>query len=496
MKYVRWIVLGTFFLSAAWLLIWGPRPVRARPADHVIIRYWEKWAGHEEEQMRAIVNDFNNTVGKEKKIYVEYLSMTNVNQKTLAATAAGVPPEVAGMWDGQVAQWAALDALEPLDQLAKEFGITEKHYKPVYWKGCTYEGKLYAMVSTPSTIALHYNKRMFERKADALRAAGCDPTRPPRTIEELDRYAAALDERDEKGNLKVAGYLPAEPGWYRLQTPLFFGGHFYDADRRKFTLTSPEAVRSFEWWQSYSRRLGKDAVRDFRAGFGNFNSAQNAFLAEKVAMILQGPWMANFIQFNRPEWNYPALAKLDPKSAEFRQKMEEYYRLSPQERRDVAAWGVAPFPSIYGDTLKGDDLVDKAVSWAGFDALIIPRGAKHQREAFEFIAYVNRQDVMEKLCATQCKNTPLAAAPLESWHQNHVNPYIETFDRLASSPRVDRLPPLPVWPEVESDYGAAIDRITLMLQTPEESLRQAEKRMQKKLDMFMEDQAIRRERGK
>jgi hypothetical protein len=61
----------------------------------------KKWTNKEAEQMKQIVNDFNNTVGKEKGIFVEYLSMSSINQKTLVSTAAGVPPDVAGVWDAQ-----------------------------------------------------------------------------------------------------------------------------------------------------------------------------------------------------------------------------------------------------------------------------------------------------------------------------------------------------------------------------------------------------------
>ena len=62
--------------------------------------------------------------------------------------------------------------------------------------------------------------------------------------------------------------------------------------------------------------------------------------------------------------------------------------------------GGGPFPSAV------PGLED--VTFADFDALVIPQGARHKQEAFEFIAYVNRQDVMEKLCKLHCKNSPLA----------------------------------------------------------------------------------------
>ena len=58
--------------------------------------------------MKQIVDDFNATVGREEKIFVNYLSMSSVDQKTLLATAAGVPPDVAGVWDNQVRQFAAM----------------------------------------------------------------------------------------------------------------------------------------------------------------------------------------------------------------------------------------------------------------------------------------------------------------------------------------------------------------------------------------------------
>ena len=60
---------------------------------------------------------FNNTVGKEEGIWVDFVSMSQIDRKTLISTAAGVPPDVAGLWDTQVLQFASMNALEPLDRL-------------------------------------------------------------------------------------------------------------------------------------------------------------------------------------------------------------------------------------------------------------------------------------------------------------------------------------------------------------------------------------------
>ena len=277
--------------------VWAARD-ESLPKNRVVIDYWEKWTGNEEAQMRVIVNDFNNTVGAQKGIFVRYVSSSTINQKTLVATAAGVPPDIAGLFDVNLVQFAAMGALEPLEDLARQHGITASYYKPVYWKGCNYNGHLWGLISTPTVVALFYNKRILHENAAALRAAGLDPDRAPRSIDELDRYARVLTIQGSNGRVIRAGFLPMEPNWYVNYICYWFGGNFWDARSKRFTLTSPPVVKAYDWIQSYATWLGKDAMSDFRNGVGNFDSPQNAFLAGQVVMEMQGTFLANFI-YNR-----------------------------------------------------------------------------------------------------------------------------------------------------------------------------------------------------
>src|SRR5439155_24923283 len=92
-------VIFALLLGCAALLLWRARP-RENPSarsDYVTVQYWEKWTGDEAAAMRQIVDDFNSTVGQAKHVRVEFMSMSNVDQKTLVATAAGVPPHIAGV---------------------------------------------------------------------------------------------------------------------------------------------------------------------------------------------------------------------------------------------------------------------------------------------------------------------------------------------------------------------------------------------------------------
>jgi len=98
--------------------------------------------------------------------------------------------------------------------------------------------------------------------------------------------------------------------------------------------------------ESYTRRYGLDAVQSFTSGFGNFASPQNPFYAGKIAMEFQGVWMDNYVGQFAPGMEY----------------------------------GVAPWPTA------APGLDNFTV--ADLDVLAIPRGARHPREAWEFIKFM------------------------------------------------------------------------------------------------------------
>jgi ABC-type glycerol-3-phosphate transport system substrate-binding protein len=456
LHHVSRAIFFAMILGAAWLIIWSPKPpIPPERQQDVVVQYWEKWTGVEQIAIQQIVDDFNNSIGREKHIYVQLLSMSNIDQKTLVATAAGVPPDVAGLWDPTIVQFGSLGALMPLEDMAKAHNITDGFYKPVYWRGCHYNGHLYGLISTPASIALFYNTKIFHDEAAKLRARGLDPDRAPQTLQELDQYADALNTfrigPDGKKHLQRAGYIPMLPGWYIVDTPFWFGAEEWDAVTQKFTLTDPGVIAAIEWIQCYSLKLGKDAITAFQTAQGGFNSVENEFMAETVAMEQQGPWMANYIHHWRPDMD--------------------------------GQWAVAPFPSAVGQ---------KDVSYCPFDTLSIPVGAKHPNEAFEFIAYVNEQKVMEKLCMLHCKNSPLANVS-EYFLTHHPNPYIKVFEELAWSPNAHQTMQNPLALEAGADILALIQGVVTLSVEPRPALAALQVRLQAKYDDFVAKQKIRQQ---
>lgn len=510
----------------ALLVFVRPRHVVATPEGRTRVTYWEHWTGPEAEAMRQIVDTFNDTVGRERNIWVDFTSMSQIDRKLLVATAGGVPPDIAGLWDVQLCEFAAMGALEPLDELADAKGLTRDKYKPVFYDGCRYDGRLYALPSTPWNTALYWNKEIFQRRASDLRAAGLDPDRAPTTLDELDRYAAVLDEWERVGGrkrIKSAGYIPMEPGWWIHLTTYWFGGTLVDATGTRLTFDSPTMRTAFEWVEGYAKRLGPDAMTDFRSGFGGFSSPQNPFLSGTVAMVMQGPWMANFIEKLKPGLNrwqvsprdlsveaaFANVARGQSRSdviaalgtpdataanaatwttatrvftitfADDRVTETSVTLTSADKRQQYCQWGVAPFPSAV------PGLTD--VNYGGMDALVIPRGAKHRAEAFEFIAFVNRQDQMERLCSQHGKGSPLVSVS-DAFVQRHPNPYIATFNRLADSPNARPLPQIANWPETADELTRVAEQVNLRTTTPADALAVAQRRAQAKLDEFLATQ--------
>lgn len=376
------------------------------------LSYWEKWGSFERDACQAMVDDFNHT---QEDLFVHYVNTSQVDRKSMLAIIGGAPPDVVGLWAQNVQPFASAGALTPLDDLMRESGLSPERYTPQYLRIGMFGGRIYALPTTPASVALFYNRDHFEQKAAELRAAGLDPGRPPRTIEELDRYADVLNEFDDEGNPLQMGFLPTEPGWWNSTWGYYFGGQLYDQASGKVTPDHPANIRAILWVKRYAEKYGRDKLLQFRSGFGNFDSPNNAFIEGKVSMEIQGVWFPNFIRRHRPHMNF----------------------------------GVAPFPTAEG--------VPRPMSFLDADVIAIPRGCKHPKEAWQFVLYTQRRG-LEILCRMHGKHMPLkASTPL--FRQGHPNLELDVFEHVAASPHSFILPQLSVWREYNDELTRAFDHI-------------------------------------
>ncbi len=440
--------LGLMAVGGAAFACFGPRGAKESSGGRIVLDYWEKWTGHEGRAMQRVVDDFN---ASQDRILVRYLVTAGIDQKTLISVAGGDPPDIVGLWNFNVPLYAESNAIIPLDEFDSNYAPRLERYaagvRPIMtYPDRTGRMRTWATVNTGGTLALYCNRAAF-------REVGLDPDRPPRTIEELDEYARRLDRAGPGGEIERAGFLHTEPGWWSWIWGYHFGGSLYDRATDRAMAASPENVRAFEWLQDTSRRLGVDRVVRFQSGFRTaYDSPQNGFLSGKVAMVVQGPWLANVVNAHNPGLDY----------------------------------AVAPFPvtsAIY-DEHAPIGLIDT-------DILVIPRGARHPEASMEFIAYTQRQDVVEFLSTAHCKNSPLAEAS-EWFLSQHPNRGVRVHSAIAASPRSFLCPPTRTWPQFKDEFDASMQRIWALTRPAAEELHDANARAQALLDRAA---AQRRRRG-
>lgn len=394
----------------------GPRGARERTDGRVVLDYWEKWTGHEGRAMQAIVDRFNQS---QDRIFVRYLVTAGVDEKAMVAIAGRSPPDLVGMYNYNIPLFAESGAIMPLDELAP--GLNADRYAAglrAFVRHPDRSGavRTWGVVSTAGTLALYWNKTLFAQAG----LAG-----PPGTIEELNQQHRALTVV-KAGAIERAGFMHFEPGWWSWPWGAHFGGRIWDPRTQRCELASPENVAAYGWVRDHALAFEPRALADFRSSFGNYDSPLNAFLTGRLAMIYQGPWLANVI-----ETHYDAPARA--------------------AGRPPLDYGVVPLPTIAA--LRDDA---RPMGAAECDVVVIPRGAPNPAACVEFLEFCQRQENLEALSLAHFKNSPLAVSS-EAFVRGHPNKGVAVFDAIAKSPRSFITPRTRVWPEIKREMDEMMD---------------------------------------
>jgi ABC-type glycerol-3-phosphate transport system substrate-binding protein len=436
----RRAAVGAMAAAATGYALFGPRGTSEITRGRIVLDYWEKWTRHEGDAMERIVDEFNRS---QDRIFVRYLVVSDIGQKSLISIAGGRPPDIIGLYAFNVPPYAEMGAILPLDDLAPAAGIDITDYAPGVREVMRYQGKWWATVNTAGSVALYYNRSAFKD-------AGLDPDRPPQTIAELDEMHTRLVRADSRGSLERVGFLHREPGWWSWLWAYHFDGRIFDEGTGRATLDSPENIQAMQWMQGYVRDLGVDKIKQFAESFGNYFTPENPFLTGKVAMIVQGPWIANLINAFQPDFDY----------------------------------GVAPFPTLHADpSAPPVGLIDT-------DVLVIPRGAKHPEAAMEFIAFTQRQDMTEQLAIAHCKPSPLASVS-DTFIANHPNRGIRVHYDILQSDRAFVPPRTRVWQQFKDELDTVVQRLWRLEVDAPEAMQSLQLRVQSLIDLATDQQARR-----
>ncbi|MFH0792931.1 MAG: extracellular solute-binding protein, partial [bacterium] len=372
-------------------------------------------------------------------------------QKLMTAIAGGAAPDL--MWQDRftIGGWASRDAFEPLDDFAREDGVTSATFYPSCWEEATYQGHLYALPWDTDSRALYYNRHMLDdAKIDAA-AAFSDWNK---LLDASDK----LTKRDAKGDYQSIGFFPLMGNNWLYLYGWLNGGEFMSADRTRVTLDDPRIIAALQWMvDAYKRVGGYEEMNSFMSS-AQIEGMGDPFLAGRLGMKIDGNWVLDSIARYKPDFDF----------------------------------GVVPPPPPPGRA---------SLTWSGGFAWAIPRGAPHARESWELAKWLCSMEAwriandyqMELNARSGAAITiPMLSASrevnkmsLERYPLSKPN-LAQAFQTFVGLLEVSRTRPVtPVGQELWNEHARAIDQALLGLATPEVALREATKRVQFQLDAIL-----------
>jgi len=308
-------------------------------------------------------------------------------QKLMTSIVGGVPPDVIVQDRFTISDWASRGAFIALDKLMADdkgqdpLTPNPADYYPATWEEVTYGGHVYGIPAEADNRALYWNRALFRANADKLKAVGLDPTRPPQTWTELLAYSKALTVFNPDGSLKIAGFMPNYGNSWLYMYAFQNNAIFLANNGRTCTADTPEAEEALQFIVDGYKLLGGYVnAHEFENGF--LSNENDPFIRGQVAMKIDGSWELNILSTDAPSLDF----------------------------------AVAPAP-VPDDRLahKGRfaNERDTFVTWTGGYSYAMPRGARNEKAAWEFIKF-----------ATSLEGRMIEAAGQAEWAQYKRRTYV------------------------------------------------------------------------
>lgn len=216
---------------------------------------------------------------------------STIQQKALAAIAAGNPPDAIQLNSTQILELAQQGALLPLDGLLDAKTLAQ--YQKPSLSAFTFEGKLYALPDYATTRIVAYN-------GDILRRAGINPANLPKTMPGVIELAKTI--KDKTG---VYGFAPLISNVDFLKAFQEAGLPIFDQARKKAVFNSPEHVALLQQYVDLRKKdyFPEDVIRR------GFQGAYELYAAGKLGIIVVGPtFMPRLEKDNNAVWKASIVA--------------------------------------------------------------------------------------------------------------------------------------------------------------------------------------------
>ncbi len=249
----------------------------------VHLSLWYYYADKDQQEtMNALLKEYGELSEEAdiKALVVPYVDFKK--QLSLGLASSKDLPDLVLLHNPETAAFAAMGLFADLTDKLKDWADKDQYFEGP-WKSVQLDGRTYGIPFGSNCLGLFYNKDMFEK-------AGVKE--PPQTWDELRETAKKLTGNGVTG-IGIAAPKSEEGTFQFLPWILSAGG-----DPTK--LDSTEGVKAY----SYLTDLIKDGSMSKEVINWNQGDLPEQFKAEKIAMMVMGPWQLEPIKRDAPDVNF------------------------------------------------------------------------------------------------------------------------------------------------------------------------------------------------
>ena len=363
----------------------------ARDDGATTVRFWAM--GREAEVVAELLRDFERE-HPGIRVELQQIPWTAAHEKLLTAFAADGLPDVCQLGNTWIAEFAALDTLEPVQaRVDASAVIDEDDYFPGIWATNVVDGELRGVPWYVDTRLLFYRK-------DLLAEAGIDA--PPRTWAQWEQAMAALDRAGPPGRHAIL--LPVNEFEPPLSLALQTGDPLLREDGGRGNFSGPGFRKALAFYAGIFERGWAPPVSETQ-----ISNVWDEFFRGSFAFYLSGPW-----------------------------NIREFRRRQPPEL--AGAWGTMPLPGPDGP----------GAGIAGGTSLVLFRSSRNKEAAWQLVEFLSRPEIQQRFHALigdlpprrstwahpALADDPLAHAFRDQLERVRPTPQVLEWERIAQEMRL------------------------------------------------------------
>lgn len=351
----------------------APKPAAAAPAKTggaFELIHWSTLTASDGEVWEQMVQNANKANEGKFVIKKDTVPGDQIAVKILSSVAAGQAPDFGWADAGRRKGWVKQGVIVPQDDHLKAAGLDLGDFTAGTLDLVKYDGKLYLMPMDAMSFQMHINTNHAQE-------AGLDPTKPPKTGEEMLTWADKMTKRQGDKVTRSGFLMTGSGGHNHLVWGIVFeqlGGKRVSDDLKNVTLMEGDAAKTASQWIIDLFDKHKVASRDI-------SDRYKAYGVGEGSMFWTGPWtLPGYIKQEGLKFitvPIPTVGKTQKTVSAlggqemYKQDKTDRYGMSAQALRwfsdNCFLWNTAGRgASLRKSTLDRADYKTSGVPWAGY----------------------------------------------------------------------------------------------------------------------------------